>query len=82
MSRQLTSIVAIAALALVLTTQTTEAFTPTVFVPKTYFSLTTRYAEETKEAAFMPAESADDDEDGEDTLASVEMLGRGAAKVR
>jgi len=90
MSKRVTSIVAIAAIALAVT-DTTEAFTtvPTTktvagIVPKTCDSfLTTRFAEETKEGgAFVPLDSTDDNDNDEDTLSTVEMLGRGAAKVK
>ena len=83
--RVTTSLVAIAALALAATTETTEAFAPTpVMVPRSHFLSTVRFAEETKESAFVPAENsaADNEESDEDVLSTVEMLGRGAAKVR
>jgi hypothetical protein len=80
MSKRITSIVAVAALALAATTETAEAFSPAVFVPRTHIALTPLFAEETKEAesgaAFVPPE-----EDDEDNLETVEGLGRGAAKV-
>ena len=81
--RVTTSLVAIAALALAATTETTEAFAPMVMVPRSHPLSTVRFAEETKESAFVPAENsaADDEESDEDVLSTVEMLGRGAAKV-
>mmetsp|Transcript_2419 Transcript_2419/g.6951 ORF Transcript_2419/g.6951 Transcript_2419/m.6951 type:complete len:239 (-) Transcript_2419:162-878(-) len=87
MSKRISSIVAVAALALA-ATETTEAFAPTAFVPtktSSFTSLTPRFAEETKEsdasdAAFVPSEPAEEGDD--DTLAAVESLGRGAAKAK
>ena len=83
--RVTTSLVAIAALALAVT-EPTEAFAPTAVIPQSRAFSTVRWAEETKESAFVPADNAasadDDEESDEDTLAAVEMLGRGAAKVR
>lgn len=83
--RVTTSIVAIAALALAGTTSTTEAFAPTTVLPKSHPFSTVRFAEETKESAFVPAENSatdNDEESDEDVLSTVEMLGRGAAKAK
>jgi hypothetical protein len=79
MSKRISSIVAVAVLALA-ATETTEAFSPAVFVPKTHQALTPLFAEETKEAASEGA-FAPPEEDDSDSLAAVESLGRGAAKV-
>ena len=81
--RVTTSIVAMAALALAVT-ETTDAFAPTAVIPQPRAFSTVRFAEETKESAFVPADNsaADNEESDEDVLSTVEMLGRGAAKVR
>lgn len=81
--RVTTSIVAMAALALAVT-ETTDAFAPTAVIPQPRAFSTVRFAEETKESAFVPADNsaADNEESDEDVLSTVEMLGRGAAKAK
>ena len=89
MTKRISSVVAIAALALAATQQlTTEAFAPTTaFVSttgcKTSSTFSARFAEqatesESSESSFAPETPGDDDED---TLAAVEKFGRGSAKV-
>ena len=86
MSKRVTGIVAVVALALAVTTDPSEAFAPATFMSRTALvtttSLTPRFAEETKEAsgqpeaAFVPSEPAE--QEGDD---AVEKLERGSAKV-
>ena len=86
MTKRISSIVAVAALALAVSHQsTTEAFAPTTAFTgcKTASTFSARFAEpatesESSESSFAP--NTPDDED-EDTLAAVEKFGRGSAKV-
>jgi hypothetical protein len=78
MTKNVCLIGAVAALALTVSVQETQAFSPAAFVPKT--SALRRFAEETKpsESAFIPVS----EEEEPIELDTVEGLGRGAAKVR
>jgi hypothetical protein len=77
MTKKVCLIGAVAALALTISVQETQAFSPAAFVPKT--SALTRFAEETKpsESAFIPVLAEEEPIE----LDAVEGLGRGAAKV-
>ena len=85
MTKRISSIVAVAALALAFSHQsTTEAFAPTTAFTgcKTASIFSARFAEpatesESSESSFAPETPGDD----EDTLAAVEKFGRGSAKV-
>jgi hypothetical protein len=80
MYQKISLIGAVAALALAANVQDTQAFSPVAFVPKT--SSVTRFAEEGKpsEAVFVPETEAPVEETI--GLETVELLGKGAAKVR
>jgi hypothetical protein len=91
-SKASTILLSAAVLAVASTTQTVDAFCPTTSIKSPKAAANTispfaLYAEETKEssspdAVFMPLDSSEEEEEEEDVnLDTVEMLGRGAAKV-